>query len=259
MSILDQIIADKREEVNRRLAELPLDAMRSLAASRPDPVSFSAGFRDADPLALIAEVKHRSPSAGVIRDPFEPAAIAAAYQRAGAHAVSVLMDEKYFGGGEDHFRQVREAVTLPMLYKEFVVDPWQVWHARHLGASVVLLIAAALPEGVLSDLMAEAATAGLEVLFEVHDAAELECAVRLGASIIGINNRNLKTFETRLEHTLDLVDRVPEEALLISESGIRTHTDVTRLAGAGVHGILVGEHLLRKPELDTAVRGLLHG
>lgn len=208
-------------------------------------------------MGLIAEVKHRSPSAGVIRAPFEPAEIARAYERGGANALSVLMDEKYFGGGEAHFREVRAAVSLPMLYKEFVVDVWQVWHARALGASAILLIAAALPESELSELMAEAREAGLEVLFETHDGDELSVALRLGAELVGINNRNLRTFETRLEHTLELMDRVPEGVTLVSESGIRTREDVERLRAAGARGVLVGEHLLRKPDVEQAVRELM--
>jgi indole-3-glycerol phosphate synthase len=208
-------------------------------------------------MGLIAEVKHRSPSAGVIRDPFVPADIARAYERAGAQAVSVLMDEPYFGGGEAHFREVRAAVKLPMLYKEFVVEAWQVWHARVLGASAVLLIAAALEDNELRSLMQVAAEAELEVLLEVHDSVELDRAFGLGATLIGINNRNLKTFETRLEHTLDLMPKVPESVTLISESGIRGAEDVARLQGAGVAGVLVGEHILRQTDLESAVRELM--
>ncbi|MDA3873500.1 MAG: indole-3-glycerol phosphate synthase TrpC, partial [Kiritimatiellae bacterium] len=226
------------------------------AGTTPVPSAFVRALRSV-PMGLIAEVKHRSPSAGVIREPFVPSDIARSYERAGAQAVSVLMDEPYFGGGEAHFREVREAVEMPMLYKEFVVEAWQVWHARALGASAVLLIAAALEDDELQRLMRVAAEARLDVLLEVHDADELDRALGLDARLIGINNRNLKTFETRLEHTLDLMPKVPESVTLISESGIRGPEDVARLRAGGVSGVLVGEHLLRQSNLESAVRELM--
>ena len=256
MNILEDIIRKKRLEIGHRRHEKLMGAVRDEAMRCPNPPPFAKNLFSA-PIGLIAEVKHKSPSAGVIRDPFDPAAIAADYAAAGAQAVSVLMDETYFGGGEAHFLAARQAMDLPMLYKEFVVDPWQVWHARLLGASAVLLIAGGISEALLSGLMLEAELAGLEVLFEVHDAHELETAKRLGVSLLGINNRNLKTFETRLETTLELLPEVPDGVPVISESGIRTHADVERLRAAGVRGVLVGEHLLRKPDLQEAVRGLM--
>lgn len=256
MNILEKIIAAKRLEIGGRKVELPSGELQGRAGDTPEPPPFAAALRAA-PMGLIAEVKHKSPSAGVIRADFDPPAIARDYEAAGAHAVSVLMDKEFFGGGEEHFRAVRGAVGLPMLYKEFVVDPWQIWHARHLGASAVLLIASALPPTLLEGLMVEAAMAGLEVLFEVHDAKELEIALHLGAKVIGVNNRNLKTFETKLEHTLHLLPGMPRDVTVISESGIRTREDVERLHSAGAHGILVGEHLLRKDDLQAAVRHLL--
>lgn len=256
MNILERILKDKRAEIGTRRSVTPVGELKERALTLAPAPHFAAALRAA-PIGLIAEVKHRSPSAGVIRDPFEPAEIARAYETAGARAVSVLMDATYFGGGEDHFRAAREAVALPMLYKEFVVDAWQVWHARTLGASAVLLIAAALSDDDLRALTREATAAGLEVLLEVHDEGELDRALRIGAPLIGINNRNLKTFETRLEHTLDLMPKVPEEVTLVSESGIRTRDDVERLGEAGVAGVLVGEHLLRKSDLELAVRELM--
>ncbi len=258
MNILERILADKRREIDRCRVSHPVDALRERAMARPAPPVFSCG-PDSPSMALIAEVKRKSPSAGAIREPFDPPAIARAYESAGARAVSVLMDAPYFGGGEGDFRAVREAVALPMLYKEFVVDPWQIWHARDLGASLVLLIAAALPPAELQALMSLAGEAGLDVLFEVHDAEELAVARGLGATLIGINNRNLKTFVTRLETTLELMDAVPAGARVISESGIRGHADLVRLGAAGVAGVLVGEHLLRQPDVEAAARGLLHG
>lgn len=258
MNILETILKDKRAEVTARRAARPVESLHEEAATLAPPPHFGAALRSA-PIGLIAEVKHRSPSAGVIREPFDPAAIARAYEAAGAQAVSVLMDAPYFGGGEDHFRAVREAVKLPMLYKEFVVDPWQVWHARVIGASAVLLIAAALDDDTWTALTREATAAGVEVLLEVHDGGELDRALERGTPLIGINNRNLKTFETRLAHTLDVVPRVPREVTLVSESGIRTHADVERLRAAGCAGVLVGEHLLRQADLERAVRELMAG
>jgi len=256
VNILEQILRDKRSEIDLMRGRVSIEVLKERAATLPPAPHFAQALRSV-PMGLIAEVKHRSPSAGVIRDPFVPAEIARSYQAGGAQAVSCLMDGKYFGGGEDHFREVRDAVELPMLYKEFVINPWQIWHARTLGASAVLLIAAALDDDTWTDLAREATAAGLEVLLEVHDGKELERALKKGSPLIGINNRNLKTFETRLEHTLDLIPRVPEEVTLISESGIRTHADVERLRDAGCAGVLVGEHLLRKPDLVSAVKELM--
>ncbi len=208
-------------------------------------------------MGLIAEVKRRSPSAGVLRDPWDPAALARAYERAGAQAVSVLIDATYFWGGEADFCAVREAIRLPLLYKEFVVDDWQIAHAASLGASAVLLIVAALGPGEMRGLAAAAAARGLECLVEVHDEAELDAALEAGARLVGVNNRNLRTFETTIQTTLRLAPRVPAETLLVSESGIRTAEDVARLRAAGVGAILVGEGLVRRPDADRAVRELM--
>ena len=256
MNILEEIVAAKRVEIRSRRQEIPLDLLREEAGGCAPAPAFADALRAA-PIGLISEVKRRSPSAGVIRDPFDPAAIASAYEAAGAQAVSCLMDEPYFGGGEADFKAVRAAIELPMLYKEFVVDPWQIWHARTMGASAVLLIAAVLDDADWDALASLAEEAGLEVLLEVHDASEFARAVSHGSTLVGINNRNLKTFETRLEHTLELMPQVPEGVTLISESGIRTHEDVKRLKDAGAHGLLVGEHLLRKDDLEQAVRELM--
>lgn len=256
MNILTKILNDKRVEIDGRIAAVSTEAMREAALAVPTRPSMASAL-DAAPMGLIAEVKYRSPSAGVIRDPFEPGSIAQSYEAGGAHACSVLVDHAYFGGGEAFFQEVRGAVELPLLYKEFVVDPWQVWHARQIGASAVLLIAAALEEAEAALLMDLCAEAGLEVLFEVHDADEMAMARRLRPKMCGINNRNLKTFVTTLDTTRDLREQAPDGSLLISESGIRTNEDVQLLASWDIDGILVGEHLLRKPELADAVRDLL--
>lgn len=256
MTILDEIVADKREEIAQRRRETPIEALREAAASRLAPPAFADALRAA-PIGLIAEVKRRSPSAGAIRDPFDPPRIAAAYEAGGAQAVSVLMDAKYFGGGEEDFRVVREAVRLPMLYKEFVVDPWQAWHAASLGASAALLIAGVLDEDELRAFRGELAEAGMEALVEVHNAEQMAMSAAAGATCIGINNRDLRTFNVSLDTTLEVAAGAPEGCTLISESGIRGAADVARLRAAGIHGVLVGEHLLRKPDLESAVRELM--
>ena len=258
MTILTAILADKRAEVAVRKVETPETELRAAASARARPPGFTAALRSR-PVGLIAEVKRRSPSAGAIREPFDPVAIARAYEAAGAQAVSVLMDAKYFGGGETDFRAVRAAISLPMLYKEFVVDPWQVAHAAALGASAVLLIAGALDAGELRDLSAAIRTAGLDPLVEVHDEAELDAALACGADLVGINNRDLRTFVTTVDTTIRLAARVPAGVTLVSESGIRGPGDVARLRAAGVHAILVGEHLLRQPDVGAAVGNLMAG
>ncbi len=256
MDILEQIIADKRIEVARRKERLPVGILRErLEACAPRP-DFVAALRAA-PMGLIAEVKRRSPSAGVIREPFDPAAIARDYEANGAHAISCLMDGKYFGGGEEDFAAVRSAVSLPMLYKEFVVDSWQVAHARAMGASAVLLIVGALPDVELATLMAEVRAIGLQPLVEVHDEAEMRRAVDAGADCIGINNRNLRTFVTTLETTFALAAMAPAGCTLVSESGIKGPDDVQRLRAAGAHAILVGESLLRESSPGAAAGRLM--
>lgn len=256
MNILLKIMADKRREIALRREREPLRELERRAAATPEPVSFATALRSV-PVGLIAEVKRRSPSAGLIRTPFDPPAIARGYAEGGAQALSVLMDGPYFGGGEADFTAVRGAVGLPLLYKEFVLDPWQVAHARALGASAVLLIVAALPKKVLVDLHARVLRAGLTPLVEVHDRRELNVAIDLGARCIGINNRNLKTFVTTLETTFTLAELAPRGVLLVSESGIASAEDVVQVRAAGAHAVLVGEHLLRQRSVKRAVRNLM--
>lgn len=253
---LEEIVANKRREVAPRIQAHPVASLQQRAESvtrGPDLIQALT----ASSIGLIAEVKHKSPSAGVIRTPFEPAVIARAYTEAGAQALSVLMDEVYFGGGEAHFRDVRSAVSAPMLYKEFVVDRWQVWHAVTLGASAVLLIVAALTPEALAALHQECRAAGIAALVEVHDGDELKIALDTGATFIGINNRNLKTFVTTLDTSFDLLRGLPPEVVCISESGIRTAADVVALRDAGARGVLVGESLLRQPDPGRAVTALM--
>jgi indole-3-glycerol phosphate synthase len=256
MNWLEEILANKRAEVAAQKGRRSAATLRAESDGRPAPPAFAAALRSA-PMGLIAEVKRRSPSAGTIREPFDPPAIAAAYEAAGAQALSVLVDARYFGGGEEAFRSVRAAVKLPLLYKEFVVDAWQVWHAAALGASAVLLIAAALPRRDLEALLAACDAAGLEALLEVHDEDEADLAAALGARCIGVNNRDLRTFTTSLETTFRVRPRIPASALLVSESGIRSAEDVRRLREGGAGAVLVGEHLLRRQNLGAAVAELM--
>jgi indole-3-glycerol phosphate synthase len=248
-------LTNKRAEIGRRKRETSLANLRARAEGRAGP-SFVDALRAA-PMGLIAEVKKKSPSAGVLRDPFDAAAIASAYANGGAQALSVLMDEVYFGGGDAPFQAVRQAVALPLLYKEFVIDEWQVWHAASLGASAALLIVAAMPPRVLRELHAACRNAGLTALVEVHDERETDLALELRPACIGVNNRDLHSFRVSLDTTLRLRARVPRDILLISESGIRTADEVVRLKQAGVNAVLVGEHLLREADLGAAVRGLM--
>ncbi|MFH0881020.1 MAG: indole-3-glycerol phosphate synthase TrpC [Lentisphaerota bacterium] len=253
-NILDRIVADKRLEIAARKHRNPLHPGEAAAKNmRP---GFVASLRSV-PIGLIAEVKRKSPSAGPIREPFVPADIAACYERAGDQAISVLMDEKYFGGGEEQFKAVRSAVALPLLYKEFVIDFWQLHHAVALGASAVLLIAAVLPPATLQAFLLECDRLGLEALVEVHDEEEMEIAAGLNCHCIGINNRDLKTFKTSLETTFRLACLAPRDCTVVSESGIRSHADIRRLQDAGIRAVLVGESLLRSQDLEQSVHSLM--
>jgi len=271
MNILDEIIANKRLEIEQpgyfRTLEAVIEALPHVGTActecdgkpaRQAAPDFIAALQSA-PVGLIAEVKRQSPSAGPIREPFDPAAIARAYEEAGAQAISCLMDRTFFGGGEEQWNLVRAATKLPMLYKEFVVDPRQIFHAEALGASAVLLIAAVLNDAQLGQFIQLTEASGMTPLVEVHTEEEMKRAVSVGADCIGINNRNLKTFETRIETTLELRELAPAGCTLISESGIRTAEDLQRLLDAGISAVLVGESLLRQADIGAAVRGLTGG
>lgn len=271
MNILDQIIAHKRLEIEApgyfQTLETVIEKLPHVGTgcttcdgnpARQAAPDFITALKAA-PIGLIAEVKRQSPSAGPIREPFDPAAIARSYEAAGAQAVSCLMDAKYFGGGEEQWAAVRAATGLPMLYKEFVIDPRQIFHAEALGASAVLLIVAALGDAELKKYIRLIEASGMTPLVEVHTEEEMKRAVVAGAECIGINNRNLKTFETKLETTLQLRKLAPNDRTLISESGIRTADDVKMLRDAGIAAILVGESLLRQPQIEAAVHSLMRG
>ena len=256
MDILKQICADKRIEIAGRKEVQPLSELEVLipeVKARPD---FVESLRKV-PMGLIAEVKRKSPSAGAIREPFDPAAIAQGYEANGAQAISCLMDHKYFGGGDADYSSVRTEVEIPMLYKEFVVDRWQIAHAKTMGASAVLLIVGALKDAELVTFIKEIKALNLTPLVEVHDREEMLRAIDAGSECIGINNRNLKTFVTTLNTTFELAELAPAHCTLVSESGIKTPEDVVLLQQAGAQAILVGESLLREPDPGAAARHLM--
>ncbi len=249
--ILDRILARKAEEVAERRLRRPLGELKSRGADAPTTRGFEASLRArvrAGKPAVIAEVKKASPSKGVIRPHFDPTAIAQSYAAGGAACLSVLTDEDFFQGHDRYLEQARRACVLPILRKDFTIDAYQVYEARELGADCILLIVAALPDARLNELADLATELGIDVLVEVHDGDELTRALAIRAGLIGINNRNLRTFETRLETTLELRDRVPAERLLVTESGIATRADVERMRSAGVHAFLVGEAFMRAPD-----------
>ncbi|MCP5475843.1 MAG: indole-3-glycerol phosphate synthase TrpC [Rhodanobacteraceae bacterium] len=249
--ILERILARKREEVAARRAAWPLEKLRSHTAEVPTTRGFEASLRarirHGQP-AVIAEVKKASPSKGVIRPNFDPTAIAQSYASAGAACLSVLTDEDFFQGHDRYLTQARRACVLPILRKDFTIDEYQIYESRELGADCILLIVAALPDSRLSEFTDLALELGIDVLMEVHDGEELERALTTRASLIGINNRNLRTFETSLDTTLALKPRVPADRLLVTESGIATRADVERMRSNDVHAFLVGETFMRAPD-----------
>ncbi len=259
--ILQRIVAVKREEVAALLARQPLAVWRAQAQARPDVDrrDFHAALRAAIAVgrsAVIAEVKKASPSKGLLRDPFLPAEIAASYARHGAAALSVLTDQRFFQGSANDLIHARAACSLPVLRKDFMIDPVQVYEACAMGADCILLIAACLDDAHMAELEACARELGLAVLVEVHDAAELERALRLATPLIGINNRNLKTFEVSLQTTVDLLPQVPLGRLPVTESGILALQDVAWMRSAGVHAFLVGEAFMREPDPGAALQQL---
>ena len=256
--ILDRIVGTKRREITAARAALPDRELERRAADMPPARDFTAAVGRRGEINVIAEVKKASPSAGVIRADFDPVAIATTYERHGAAAISVLTDVEYFQGSLAYLTAVRAAVGVPVLRKDFVLDRYQLLDARCAGADAALLIAECLPGDELATLQRQATELGLHTLVELHDAHELPRVLACGAKVIGINNRDLRAFTTRLEQTLDLLPHIPPDRVVVSESGIRTHADLVRLGAAGARAVLVGESLMRSPDIGAALDELRH-
>lgn len=254
--VLKKIAAYKADEVAALKVRTSISELRAQAAALPDPRGFHAALKQSGP-SLIAEVKKASPSKGVIREDFDPAAIARSYERGGASCLSVLTDGPGFQGSPEIFAQVRAATDLPLLRKDFMLDPTQIAQSAAMGADAVLIILAMIDDATARALMKEAEDLGLDALVETHDASEVDRAVSLGATLIGINNRDLRTFHTTLNNFASLAKRVPSGATLIAESGVFTPDDILRLTEDGADGFLVGESLMRQDDVEGATLRLL--
>ena len=258
IDVLSQIAAYKRTDVAERKTRTPQSEIERRAAQAPPARGFRAALAGKPGLGLIAEIKKASPSKGLIRPDFDPPALARAYAEGGATCLSVLTDQPSFQGEDAYLATARAAVTLPALRKDFLVDPWQVAESRALGADCILVILAMIGDGLARELMEAAGRFGLDVLVEVHDEAELERAAALGAVMIGVNNRDLRSFVTDLAVFERLAPRAPAQTLLVAESGIVTQGDAVRLQSAGAHALLVGESLMRQADVTGATRLLMN-
>ena len=257
--ILRKIMHRKAEEVADRALRLPTDRLLEGLGEAAPPRGFAdalAAKIAAGEAAVIAEIKRASPSKGVLREDFRPAEIALSYERGGAACLSVLTDMDFFQGSDDYLRQARAACALPVIRKDFIIDPYQVYEARAIGADCILLIVACLDDHQLRDLNALARELGMDVLVEVHDAAELDRALRVPGRLIGINNRDLRTFEVSLETTIGLLDEIPEDRILVTESGIQRREDVSRMRRHGVNAFLVGEAFMRAEDPGAMLAAL---
>ncbi len=255
--ILAEICKTKRDEIDESRLRVSESELRARLEDAPPVRDFLAALQNAPDIALIAEVKKASPSAGLIRDDFDPVSIARIYESAGAACISCLTDEPYFQGRIEYLTAIRESVSLPVMRKDFLLDRYQVYEARAAGADCILLIAECLDDCHLRELYFLASELGMESLIEVYEPENMERVLKLDPPLVGVNNRNLRTMVTDISHTIELGADVPTGTLLISESGIRTRADVERLASAGIHGILVGETLMRQDDIAAKVRELL--
>lgn len=270
--VLDEILAHTREEVERRKSVLPFSELEAAVAQAEPPRNFFRAVtrKNSNETAVIAEVKRQSPSAGLIRpeyagDGFDPAAIARGYADAGARAISCLTEDRYFGGHLSFIQRIKDSVEIPVIRKDFIIDPWQLWESRAAGADAVLLIAEALTEAMIVDMLILAQRLGMTVLLEVHSVDNLlRVRPHIGFPhptycLLGINNRDLTTMTTDLQHSLRLADMVEDTSVLVSESGIKTYADLTKLRDVGVGIVLVGEHLMRQDDPGLALRHMLNG
>lgn len=255
-SILDRIVAQKIIDVAAAKSRVPQDALRRRLGDAPPPRDFLAALTRGPGVGVIGEVKKASPSAGVLREDFDPVAIARDYQAGGANCLSVLTDEPFFQGKLEYLAAIRRAVDLPLLRKDFILDEYQVVEARAAGADAVLLIAEILDDAAMTRLFQAIEAHGMHALVEIHDADNLPRVLALGARLVGVNNRNLRTFVTTLDQTLTLAPSVPADRCLVSESGIRTAADITRLQAAGVKAVLVGETFMRSGDIGQKLREL---
>ncbi len=259
VSVLGEIVARARARVHEQRRELPLDRILSMSPTPGGRRGFRASLVRPDRINVIAEFKRRSPSSGLIRADLHHVRVAQAYEIAGAAALSVLTEEEYFGGCLDDLQESRAATLLPTLRKDFLVDPYQIWESWIAGTDAALVIVAALSDAELKALLVTAEQASIEALVEVHDETELARALHAGATIVGVNNRDLRTMQVSLQTSLDLAPRIPDEVVAISESGIHAPEDVRRLREAGYDAVLVGEHLMRAPDPGAALEALIAG
>lgn len=257
MSMLKEIFNHKRTEVLAQRASVPLHEIRLMAQDAAPSRGFRQALETASGVGLIAEVKKASPSEGVIRENFDPAEIATIYEQNGAHCLSVLTDEKYFQGSRENLQLAREATNLPILRKDFIEDPYQVYQSRAWGADAILLIVAHLTLGQVTDLMGLAFMLGMDCLVEIHDELEMQTALAAEANMIGVNNRDLSSMTTDLRNSLNLIPRFNSKALAISESGINTLDDVRRVANAGAQGVLIGTTFCRAEDIGHKVRQVM--
>ncbi|WP_322963493.1 indole-3-glycerol phosphate synthase TrpC [Sphingomonas fuzhouensis] len=257
MTMLDRILETKRADVAARKATMSHADLDAKIATMSAPRGFRAALDAKTGHALIAEVKKASPSKGLIRADFDPPAHARAYQAGGAACLSVLTDERWFQGADIFLEQARDAVSIPVLRKDFIVDPWQVHESRALGADAILIIVAALDDGQMQEIEAAAIECGMDALVEVHDAAEMERAARLKSRLIGVNNRDLRDFSVDFQRTYELVGRAPAGCTFVAESGLTTRADLDAMAEHGIHCFLVGEALMRQQDVEAATRALI--
>ena len=254
--ILDKIIEAKKGEVTHLKQTRPLSELKAAIRDLPSPRDFRGAIKG-NACAIIAEVKRRSPSKGIFRDDFDPVNIALVYEEYGAAAVSVLTDQKFFSGDKSYLADIKKTVNLPLLRKDFIIDPYQIYETRHISGDALLLIAGILEKEQLGEYIRLCESLGLSALVEVHSREELDKALASGAGIIGINNRNLKTFTTDLKISLDITPHIPADKIIISESGIHTRKDIETLMEAGIHAFLVGETLMRSENIGKKLRELL--